>query len=49
MRATASYLYDARRYDGYFYLFYTGLGPAGRTMIGVARSENLETWEVPPG
>jgi hypothetical protein len=54
IRSTAAFLYDARRYDGYWYLFYTGAGPPdllghpGRTMIGVARSTDLMTWQVPP-
>ncbi|MGH9026480.1 MAG: hypothetical protein ACRDWD_10270 [Acidimicrobiia bacterium] len=53
--ANASFLCDARAADGYFYLFYGGsteldtFAGRGHAKIGVARSRDLQTWEVPPG
>jgi hypothetical protein len=52
--ANSAYLCDARRLDGYWYLFYAGsteltaFEGRGHGKIGVARSKDLETWEVPP-
>lgn len=54
-QANSAYLCDARRIDGHFYLFYIGskelkkFGGWGHTMMGVARSKNLVTWQVPCG
>jgi hypothetical protein len=54
-QANSAYLCDARRLDGHFYLFFIGskelknFGGWGHTMVGVARSKNLVTWEVPCG
>jgi hypothetical protein len=53
--SNASFLCDARAADGYFYLFYAGstelttFAGRGHAKIGVARSRDLQTWEVPPG
>jgi hypothetical protein len=53
--ANASFLCDARAADGHFYLFYAGsteldaFAGRGHAKIGVARSRDLEIWEVPPG
>jgi hypothetical protein len=52
--ANAAYLCDARRLDGYWYLLYAGstelatFEGRGHAKIGVARSKDLERWEVPP-
>jgi len=54
-RANSAYLCDARAVDGYFYLFYAGStelathAGRGHAKIGVARSADLVTWNVPPG
>lgn len=51
--ANAAFLCDARESDGYFYLFYAGSNELdayngrGHAKIGIARSANLESWEVP--
>ncbi len=53
MHANAASLCDWREQDGHFYLFYTGANDdvrfdtRGHGKIGVARSRDLETWEVP--
>ncbi len=53
--ANSGFLCDARALDGYFYLFYAGATELtsndgrGHQKIGVARSTDLESWEVPPG
>lgn len=53
--ANAAYLCDARALDGHWYLFYAGsneldrFGGRGHAMVGIARSTDLEHWEVPPG
>ena len=52
MHANTGHLVDARRLDGFFYLFYSGaneLDPDGRghASIGGARSVDLVRWEVP--
>jgi hypothetical protein len=52
--ANSAYLCDARRLDGNWYLFYAGSSELtsfdgrGHAKIGVARSKDLERWEVPP-
>jgi hypothetical protein len=52
-RANSAFLCDAREVDGHFYLFYAGsnetkqFGGRGHAKIGVARSLDLKTWEVP--
>jgi hypothetical protein len=52
--ANSAYLCDARRLDGYWYLLYAGSSELatfegrGHAKIGVARSKDLERWEVPP-
>lgn len=52
-RANSAYLCDARPVDGYFYLFYAGSNETkrfngrGHAAIGVARSADLITWNVP--
>ena len=54
-QSNGAYLCDARHIDGHFYLFYfganelTSYGGWGHTSLGVARSTNLITWEVPCG
>jgi hypothetical protein len=54
-QSDGAYLCDARRLDGHFYLFYFGTnelrtyGGWGHTSLGVARSTDLLTWEVPCG
>ena len=54
-QSNGAYLCDARRLDGHFYLFYFGTnelttyGGWGHTSLGMARSTNLITWEVPCG
>jgi hypothetical protein len=54
-QSNGAYLCDARRLDGHFYLFYFGTnelntyGGWGHTSLGIARSANLVTWEVPCG
>jgi hypothetical protein len=54
-RANAAYLVDSRGEDGFFYLFYAGSDELrafrgrGHAKLGVARSRDLERWEVPPG
>ena len=51
----SAYLCDARRIDGYFYLLYNGTnelttyGGWGHTKLGIARSKDLVSWEVPCG
>jgi hypothetical protein len=51
----SAYLCDARRVDGHFYLLYNGTnelrsyGGWGHTRLGIARSTDLVTWEVPCG
>jgi hypothetical protein len=53
--ANSAYLCDARHVDGHFYLLYVGTnelktyGGWGHTSLGIARSTNLVTWEVPCG
>ncbi|GIW40929.1 MAG: hypothetical protein KatS3mg076_1506 [Candidatus Binatia bacterium] len=53
MHANSAYLADWRRYDGHFYLFYAGSSDGksfelrGHGKIGMARSRDLEHWEVP--
>jgi hypothetical protein len=53
--ANSAYLCDARRIDGWYYLFYIGAtslkgyGGFGHTKLGVARSHDLVTWSVPCG
>lgn len=53
--ANAPFLVDWRDRDGYFYLLYAGSTEgnthAGRgdNKLGLARSHNLVSWEVPPG
>lgn len=52
-QANCAYLYDARGFDGHFYLFYAGSTELdtfdgwGHARIGVARSTDLYRWEVP--
>lgn len=52
--ANSGYLCDARHLDGHWYLFYAGsteltsFDGRGHAKIGVARSKDLEHWEVPP-
>ena len=52
-QANSAYLCDARRIDGHFYLLYVGAnelhtyGGWGHTSLGIARSTDLVTWEVP--
>ena len=52
--ANASFLCNATGSDGYYYLLYAGsdeltqFGGWGHAEIGIARSRNLVTWEVPP-
>lgn len=52
-QANAAFLCDARTVDGHFYLFYAGSNETrqfngrGHAKIGVARSLDLKTWEVP--
>jgi len=53
--ANSAYLCDARRLDGYWYLFYAGSDELtsndgrGHAKIGVARSKDLRRWKVPQG
>jgi hypothetical protein len=53
--ANSAYLCDARALDGYWYLFFAGsteletFDGRGHAKIGVARSRDLDRWEVPPG
>jgi hypothetical protein len=53
--ANSAYLCDARAADGYWYLFYAGstelttFEGRGHAKIGIARSRDLQSWEVPPG
>jgi hypothetical protein len=53
--ANSAYLCDARRLDGHWYLFYAGstelttFEGRGHAQIGVARSDDLVHWRVPPG
>ncbi len=53
--ANSAYLCDARAVDGHFYLFYAGATDLesnegrGHQKIGVARSTDLVTFEVPGG
>ncbi len=52
-RANSAHLCDARAADGHFYLFYAGSNEGdtfagrGHAKIGVARSRDLQTWQVP--
>jgi len=52
-QSDGAYLCDFRRLDGHFYLFYFGAnslssyGGWGHTLLGVARSTDLVTWQVP--
>jgi hypothetical protein len=52
-QANSAYLCDTRRVDGHFYLLYVGAdelhtyGGWGHTSLGIARSTDLVTWEVP--
>ncbi len=52
--ANSAYLCDARRADGYWYLFYAGseeltsFEGRGHAKIGIARSRDLRSWTVPP-
>lgn len=52
--ANSAHLCDARALDGYWYLTYAGSTEVesfegrGHAMIGIARSPDLRTWEVPP-
>ncbi len=52
--ANSAFLCDARSVDGHFYLLYAGsreltrFGGWGHAKIGIARSSDLLTWEVPP-
>lgn len=54
-RSNSAHLCDARPLDGYFYLFYAGsteveaFGGTGHAKLGIARSKDLRTWELPPG
>ncbi len=54
-RSNSAHLCDARALDGYFYLFYAGsneveaFGGTGHAKLGIARSKDLKTWELPPG
>jgi hypothetical protein len=51
--ANSAYLCDARTLDGWFYLLYVGTnelksyGGWGHTLLGVARSRDLLSWQVP--
>jgi hypothetical protein len=53
-RANSAYLCDARALDGYWYLVYAGSDELsthdgrGLARIGIARSEDLVHWTVPP-
>jgi hypothetical protein len=53
MRSNSGFLCDWREYDGYFYLFYAGADDSdsfagrGHGKIGVIRSRDLITWELP--
>jgi len=53
--ANSGYLCDARKLDGYWYLFYAGstelteFDGRGHAKIGVVRSKDLQHWQVPPG
>jgi hypothetical protein len=53
--ANTAFLCDARTVDGYFYVFYSGATELesndgrGHQKIGVARSTDLESWQVPRG
>ncbi len=52
--ANASFLCNASRTDGYYYLLYAGSDELsqfdgwGHAEIGIARSRNLVNWQVPP-
>ena len=52
--ANAAYLCDARALDGHWYLLYSGsteldrFNGRGWAKVGIARSTDLVTWEVPP-
>ncbi len=52
-RANAAFLTDAREEDGFFYLLYAGstetrsFSGRGHAGLGLARSRDLVTWEVP--
>lgn len=54
-RSNSAYLCDARTLDGYWYLFFAGstelttFDGRGHAKIGLARSTDLVSWEVPPG
>ncbi len=51
--ANSAYLCDARKLDGYYYVFFTGTpemttyGGSGHNSMGVARSTDLIHWQVP--
>jgi hypothetical protein len=53
-KANSGYVCDARAIDGYYYVVYAGsdeltaFGGWGHSKIGIARSRDLKTWEVPP-
>lgn len=55
MHANSAFLADWRDLDGHYYLFYAGSEDGesfqgrGHAKIGVARSRDLITWDVPPG
>lgn len=51
--ANSAFLCDAHALDGYYYMTYsastelTAFGGWGHARIGIARSKNLKTWQVP--
>jgi len=53
-RANAAFLLDHRERDGYFYLLYAGSSDLtsfegrGHAKLGLARSIDLQTWDVAP-
>jgi len=53
--ANSGYLCDARKLDGHWYVFYAGstelteFDGRGHAKIGIARSKDLQHWQVPPG
>lgn len=52
-KANCAFLADFRKYDGYFYLLYSGRNKGLRQIgdryfkLGLARSTNLKVWELP--
>ena len=54
-QANAGFLMDWRARDGYFYLLYAGTTEGlsharrGDNRLGVARSQDLNLWDIPPG